>query len=83
MVYIRIKKVKNIDYAYIVESKWNKEKRTSQQLTKQYLGPLAQININKIPEEYRNESTIINHENIKKKKKKERERGERRKKNHP
>jgi methanogenic corrinoid protein MtbC1 len=59
MVYIRIKKVKNIDYAYIVESKWNKEKRTSQQLTKQYLGPLAQININKIPEEYRNESTII------------------------
>src|SRR5688500_6628706 len=59
MVYIRIKKVKNIDYAYIVESKWNKEKRTSQQLTKQYLGPLAQININKIPEEYRNESTMI------------------------
>ena len=59
MVYIRIKKVKNIDYAYLVESKWNKEKRTSQQLTKQYLGPLAQININKIPEEYRNESTII------------------------
>ena len=59
MVYIRIKKVKNIGYAYLVESKWNKEKRTSQQLTKQYLGPLAQININKIPEEYRNESTII------------------------
>ena len=59
MVYIRIKKIKNIDYAYIVKSKWNKEKRTSQQLTKQYLGPLAKININKIPEEYRNESTII------------------------
>ncbi|HSF51127.1 MAG TPA: B12-binding domain-containing protein, partial [Nitrososphaeraceae archaeon] len=59
MVYIRIKKVKNIDYAYIVESRWNKEKRTSQQITRQYLGPLSQININKIPEEYRNESTII------------------------
>ena len=59
MVYIRIKKVKNINYAYIVESKWNKEKRTSQQITIQYLGPIAQININKIPEEYRNESTII------------------------
>ncbi|HET9805793.1 MAG TPA: B12-binding domain-containing protein, partial [Nitrososphaeraceae archaeon] len=59
MVYIRIKKVKNIDYAYIVESRWNKEKRTSQQITKQYLGPLSQININKIPEEYRNESAII------------------------
>lgn len=59
MVYIRIKKVKNIDYAYLVESKWNKEKRTSQQVTRQYLGPLSQININKIPEEYRNESAII------------------------
>jgi len=59
LVYIRIKKVKNINYAYLVESKWNKEKRTSQQITRQYLGPLAQININKIPEEYRNETTII------------------------
>ena len=26
MVYIRIKKVKNIDYAYIVESRWSKKK---------------------------------------------------------
>ena len=59
MVYIRIKKVKNINYAYIVESRWNKEKRTSQQITRQYLGPLSHVNINKIPEEYRNESTII------------------------
>jgi len=59
MVYIRIKKVKNNDYAYIVESRWNKEKRTSQQITKQYLGPLSQININKIPKEYRNESAIV------------------------
>ena len=59
MVYIRIKKVKNIDYAYLVESRWSKEKRTSQQITRQYLGPLSKININKIPKEYRNESTII------------------------
>jgi MerR family transcriptional regulator, light-induced transcriptional regulator len=59
MVYIRIKKVKNNDYAYIVESIWNKEKRTSQQITKQYLGPLSQVTINKIPEVYRNESAIV------------------------
>jgi len=59
MVYIRIKKVKNNDYAYIVESRWNKEKRTSQQITKQYLGPLSQVTINKIPEVYRNESAIV------------------------
>ena len=59
MVYIRIKQVKNNGYAYLVESKWNKEKRTSQQIIKQYLGPVDQININKIPEEYKNETTII------------------------
>src|SRR5919112_3101573 len=59
MVYIRVKKVKNINYAYLVESRWNKEKHTSQQITRQYLGPLSQININKIPEEYRKQSTII------------------------
>lgn len=59
MVYIRVKKVKNINYAYLVESRWNKEKRTSQQITRQYLGPLSQIHINKIPEEYRKQSTII------------------------
>jgi MerR family transcriptional regulator, light-induced transcriptional regulator len=59
MVYIRLKKVKNINYAYLVESRWNKEKQTSQQITRQYLGPLSQININKIPNEYRKQSTII------------------------
>jgi methanogenic corrinoid protein MtbC1 len=59
MVYIRVKKVKNINYAYLVESRWNKEKQTSQQITRQYLGPLSQINLNKIPEEYRKQSTII------------------------
>ena len=59
MVYIRIKKIKNIGYAYLVESKWNKEKHTSQQIIKQYLGPVSQININKIPKEYRSKSSII------------------------
>jgi len=59
MVYIRIKKIKNIGYAYLVESKWNKEKQTSQQIIKQYLGPVSQINVNKIPKEYRSHSSII------------------------
>ena len=59
MVYIRIKKIKYIGYAYLVESKWNKEKHTSRQIIKQYLGPVSQININKIPKEYRSKSSII------------------------
>jgi hypothetical protein len=52
MTYIRIKQVKNIGYAYLVESKWNKEKHTSQQIIKQYLGPVSHLNIDKIPKEY-------------------------------
>ncbi|HEU5460917.1 MAG TPA: hypothetical protein VFU79_01465, partial [Nitrososphaeraceae archaeon] len=59
MVYIRIKQVKNIGYAYLVESRWNKEKHTSQQIIKQYLGPVSHLNIDKIPKEYRSESSII------------------------
>ena len=59
MTYIRIKQVKNIGYAYLVESKWNKEKHTSQQIIKQYLGPVSHLNIDKIPKEYQNESAII------------------------
>jgi MerR family transcriptional regulator, light-induced transcriptional regulator len=59
MTYIRIKQVKNIGYAYLVESKWNKEKHTSQQIIKQYLGPISHLNIDKIPKEYRSESSIV------------------------
>ena len=59
MTYIRIKQVKNIGYAYLVESKWNKEKHTSQQIIKQYLGPVSLLNIDKIPKEYRSESSIV------------------------
>jgi MerR family transcriptional regulator, light-induced transcriptional regulator len=59
MTYIRIKQVKNIGYAYLVESKWNKEKHTSHQIIKQYLGPVSHLNIDKIPKEYRSESSIV------------------------
>ncbi|MGH9981615.1 MAG: cobalamin B12-binding domain-containing protein, partial [Nitrososphaeraceae archaeon] len=59
MTYIRIKQVKNIGYAYLVESKWNKEKHTSQQIIKQYLGPVSHLNIDKIPKQYRSESSIV------------------------
>ena len=45
MVYIRVKQVKNIGYAYLVESKWNKEKHTSQQIIKRYLGPVSHITV--------------------------------------
>jgi len=43
MVYIRSKKVKGIDYAYLVKSVWNKRKNTSNQQTIKYLGKASDI----------------------------------------
>jgi hypothetical protein len=45
MVYIRSKKVKGIDYAYLVKSIWNKRKNTSNQQTIKYLGKASEIKI--------------------------------------
>jgi hypothetical protein len=45
MVYITSKKVKGIDYAYLVKSVWNKRKNTSNQQTIKYLGKASEIKI--------------------------------------
>ena len=59
MVYIRKKKVKGIDYAYLVRSIWNKNTSTSRQETIKYLGKISTITINDIPLEYRNDPRIL------------------------
>ncbi|HET7285522.1 MAG TPA: hypothetical protein VFI70_12640, partial [Nitrososphaeraceae archaeon] len=59
MVYIRNKKVKGIDYAYLVQSIWDHKKNTSKQQTIKYLGKASQITIEDIPEEYRNDTKIL------------------------
>jgi MerR family transcriptional regulator, light-induced transcriptional regulator len=59
MVYIRNKKVKGIDYAYLVQSVWDAKRNTSRQQTIKYLGKASQITIEDIPEEYRNDSKIL------------------------
>ncbi len=59
MVYIRRKKVKGIDYAYLVRSVWDHTNRTSKQETVKYLGKAASITEEMIPLEYRNEPSII------------------------
>ena len=51
MVYIRSKKVKGIDYAYLVKSVWDKRKNTSSQQTIKYLGKASDIKFNDIPKE--------------------------------
>jgi MerR family transcriptional regulator, light-induced transcriptional regulator len=59
MVYIRKKKVKGIDYAYLVRSIWNKNKNTSRQETIKYLGKISTITINDIPLEFQNDPKIL------------------------
>jgi methanogenic corrinoid protein MtbC1 len=59
MVYIRNKKVKGIDYAYLVQSVWDPKRNISRQSTVKYLGKASQVTIEDIPEEYRNDTKIL------------------------
>jgi MerR family transcriptional regulator, light-induced transcriptional regulator len=59
MVYIRNKKVKGTDYAYLVQSVWDAKRNMSRQQTIKYLGKASQITIDDIPEEYRSDTKIL------------------------
>jgi methanogenic corrinoid protein MtbC1 len=59
MVYIRNKKVKGIDYAYLVQSIWDPQRNMSRQQVIKYLGKTSQITIEDIPEEYRNDTKVL------------------------
>ena len=59
MVYIRNKKVKGIDYAYLVQSVWDPKRNMSRQQTIKYLGKASQITIEDIPKEYRDDTKIL------------------------
>jgi hypothetical protein len=58
VVYLRIKKVKGIDYLYLVRSIWDKEKQTSRQITIKYLGESSSVTRNDIPIEFRDDPKI-------------------------
>jgi methanogenic corrinoid protein MtbC1 len=59
MVYIRNKKVKGIDYAYLVQSVWDPKRNISRQYTIKYLGKASEVTIEDIPEEYRDDTKIL------------------------
>ena len=59
MVFLRSKIVKNESYSYLVKSKWNSKKKTSQQETIKYLGKTSDISLEDIPDEYRNSPNIL------------------------
>ena len=53
MVYLRLKKSKNAEYAYLVKSVWDKQRGTSRQVIVKYLGRVGHITENDIPPEYK------------------------------
>ena len=58
MVYLRKKKVKGTNYLYLVRSVWNKQKKTSKQVTVKYLGESTSVTRDDIPTEFRNDPKI-------------------------
>jgi methanogenic corrinoid protein MtbC1 len=59
MVYIRSKRVKGIEYAYLVRSEWDQKKGSSVQHTIKYLGRADGVAVHDIPEAFRNDSRIL------------------------
>ena len=59
MVYIRSKKVKGINYAYLLHSVWDPQRNMSIQQTIKYLGKTSQITIEDIPIEYRGDAKVL------------------------
>jgi methanogenic corrinoid protein MtbC1 len=59
MVYIRNKRVKGMNYSYLVKSVWDKKKKASKQETIKYLGRTDKIALEDIPEDYIDDKNII------------------------
>jgi MerR family transcriptional regulator, light-induced transcriptional regulator len=59
MVYIRSKRVKGIDYAYLVKSEWDADAKTSRQQTIKYLGRSSDVEVGDIPVQYREDPKIV------------------------
>ena len=59
MVFLRHKIVKGNSYTYLVENKWNSEKKTPMQKTIKYLGKTSNIILSDIPYQYRNSASVI------------------------
>ena len=59
MVYVRIKKVKDAQYLYLVKSIWDSKIKTSKQEIIKYLGKASDVVKDDLPVEYRNNPKIL------------------------
>ena len=59
MVYIRTKKVKGVQYLYLVKSIWDSKNKTSKQEIVKYLGKASEVIKDDIPVEYRDNPKIL------------------------
>lgn len=59
MVYIRSKRVKGIEYAYLVKSEWDADAKTSRQQTIKYLGRSSDVEFEDIPAQYQQDPKIL------------------------
>jgi len=59
MVYIRSKRVKGIEYAYLVKSEWDADAKTSKQQTIRYLGRSSHVEFEDIPVQYQQDPKIL------------------------
>lgn len=59
MVYVRNKRVKGIDYAYLVKSEWDAASKSPRQQTIKYLGRSADVELEDIPPQYREDPKIV------------------------
>ena len=66
-MFLRSKVVKGESYSYLVQSKWDTERKTSIQETIKYLGKTSRISMDDIPHEYHNTTILAflaNNQNI-------------------
>ncbi|MDQ3836238.1 MAG: cobalamin B12-binding domain-containing protein [Thermoproteota archaeon] len=59
MVYIRSKRVKGTEYAYLVKSEWNAGEKISKQQIIKYLGKSSNVELEDIPMQYRQNPKIL------------------------
>jgi len=59
LVFLRSKLVKGESYSYLVQSKWDRKRKTSIQEIVKYLGKTSKISIGDIPHEYRYSPTLL------------------------